>query len=175
MRQSFEQKPEEAWEAEPAWDWSWVQQPQALARRQALSMFVAEWPTGHLCHSSACSQDSARWLGMCLKSFSLMPFCWKRHQDRNTWSHRVLLLSYLIDCFKVGGLVVYLPYTCYFFFLKESLPHSRGWSLKTQFIRMEEKNQVLEIISCSSVFSNLHLYIWPRAKATRLPGGVSIW
>lgn len=36
MRQSFEQKPREAWEAEPAGDWSWVRQPQALACRRAL-------------------------------------------------------------------------------------------------------------------------------------------
>lgn len=39
-----------------------------------------------------------------------MPFCWRRHQGRNSWSHSTLLLVWFIDV-KVRGLLVYPPYT----------------------------------------------------------------
>ena len=44
-----------------------------------------------------------------------MPFHGWRRQDRNIWSHRVLLLLWSIKFFEGRGLLVYLFYTYSFF------------------------------------------------------------
>jgi hypothetical protein len=160
MRQSFEQKPEEAWEAVCLRLILSLAAPGTCCRR-SLSMFVAEWPSGHLFYSSSWAQVDCQ---MTLHVLKISSVCYHSLEgDRKIDTSRAILFgSFLGSWIKGKGwaLLVQQPYT--FFFLKDSLSYSGRLLLKIQFYRLEERNKNLSPAStfAMSVCLSLSLYIY---------------